>query len=145
MGINKIVGSSDEKLLADKELLTYCIGIALRDDENQFPCEFNIPINDRIKRIVALPIFSVDDMTLFHEINHAISSEFVIKNGKTTVKCGFDYESEENKYYNEIINDMIALEIYNIFKKKCTDNILEDNIMDEVTTDIYKEYHHLFR
>lgn len=142
LGINKIVGSSDERILLDKELLKYSIAIALRE-KNECPYEFNIPINNELKRIIALPIFSVDDKSLFHEINHAISSEIVIKNGKIAVKCGLEYENEEKKYYNEIINDIISLEIYNIFIQKCRDNILEDNIMNEALFDTYTEYHHL--
>ena len=143
LGINKIVGSSDEKLLSDKELLMYSIATALRE-KNENPYEVNIPINEGIKRIIALPIFSVDDKSLFHEINHAISSEIIIKNGEPTVKCGLDYENEEKKYYNEILNDIIALEIYNIFKQKCNDNILvEDNIMNSVLLDKYIHYHNL--
>ena len=140
LGINKIVGSSDEKLLLDKELLKYSIATALRE-KNECPYEVNLPINNGIKWIIALPIFSVDDKSLFHEINHAISSEIVTKNGEITVKCGLDYENEEKKYYNEILNDIISLEIYNIFKQKCEDNILEDNIMNEVLFDTYIDYH----
>lgn len=34
LGINKIVGSSDESLLSDKELLKYSIAIALREKMN---------------------------------------------------------------------------------------------------------------
>ena len=37
----------------------------------------------------------------------------------------------------------MSLEIYNIFKQKCEDNILEDNIMNEVLFDTYADYHHL--
>jgi len=37
----------------------------------------------------------------------------------------------------------MSLEVYNIFKQKCVDNILEDNIMDEVIFDTYDDYHHL--
>ena len=37
----------------------------------------------------------------------------------------------------------MSLEVYNIFKQKCADNILEDNIMDEVLFDTYTDYHHL--
>lgn len=140
LGINKIVGSSDEKLLLDKELLKYSIATALRE-KNECSYEVNLPINNGIKRIIALPIFSVDDKSLFHEINHAISSEIVINNGETTVKSGLDYENEEKKYYNEILNDIISLEVYNIFKQKCEDNILEDNIMDEVLFGTYGDYH----
>jgi len=140
LGINKIVGVSDERLLSDKELLKYSIATALRE-ENECPYEVNLPINNGFKRIIALPIFSVDDKSLFHEINHAISSEIVTKNGEITVKCGLDYENEEKKYYNEILNDIMSLEVYNIFKQKCADNILEDNIMDEVLFDTYGDYH----
>lgn len=140
LGINKLVGSSDENLLLDKELLKYSIATALRE-KNECAYEVNLPINNGIKRIIALPIFSVDDKSLFHEINHAISSEIVINNGETTVKCGLDYENEEKKYYNEILNDIISLEVYNIFKQKCGGNILEDNIMDEVLFDTYGDYH----
>lgn len=140
LGMNKIVGVSDERLLSDKELLKYSIATALRE-KNECPYEVNLPINNRIKRIIALPIFSVDDKSLFHEINHAISSEIVINNGETTVKSGLDYENEEKKYYNEILNDIISLEVYNIFKQKCEDNILEDNIMDEVLFGTYGDYH----
>lgn len=96
LGMNKIVGVSDEILLSDKELLKYSIAIALRE-KNECPYEVNLPINNGIKRIIALPIFSVDDKSLFHEINHAISSEIVTKNGEITVKCGLDYENEEKK------------------------------------------------
>ena len=142
LGMNKIVGVSDEILLSDKELLMYSIATALRE-KNEGPYEVNFPINNGFKRIIALPIFSVDDESLFHEINHAISSEIVTKNGQITVKCGLDYENEEKKYYNEILNDIISLEVYNIFKQKCGDNILEDNIMDEVLFDTYTDYHHL--
>lgn len=141
LGINKIVGSSDEKLLLDKELLKYSIATALRE-KNECPYEINLPINNGIKRIIALPIFSVNDKSLFHEINHAISSEIVTKNGEIIVKCGLDYENEEKKYYNEILNDIMSLEVYNIFKQKCVDNILEDNIMDEVLFDTYTDYHY---
>ena len=140
LGMNKIVGVSDERLLSDKELLKYSIATALRE-KNECPYEVNLPINNRIKRIIALPIFSIDDKSLFHEINHAISSEIVINNGETTVKCGLDYENEEKKYYNEILNDIMSLEVYNIFKQKCADNILEDNIMNEVLFDTYIDYH----
>ena len=140
LGMNKIVGSSDEKLLLDKELLKYSIATALRE-KNECPYEVNLPINNGIKRIIALPIFSIDDKSLFHEINHAISSEIVTKNGEITVKCGLDYENEEKKYYNEILNDIMSLEVYNIFKQKCADNILEDNIMDDVLFDTYGDYH----
>lgn len=94
LGINKIVGASDERLLSDKELLKYSIATALRE-KNECPYEVNLPINKGFKRIIALPVFSVDDKSLFHEINHAISSEIVNKNGKITVKCGLDYETEE--------------------------------------------------
>ena len=53
LGINKIVGSSDEKLLLDKELLKYSIAIALRE-KNECPYEVNLPINNGIKRILAI-------------------------------------------------------------------------------------------
>lgn len=144
LGINKIVGSSDKKLLLDKELLKYSIAIALRE-KSEDPYEVNIPVNKGFKRIIALPVFSVDDKSLFHEINHAISSETVLKNGKTKVKCGFDYEDGEKNYYNEILNDIIAIEIYNIFKQKCTDNVLEDNIMNEVLFYTYAAHHYLIK
>ena len=140
LGMNKIVGVSDERLLSDKELLKYSIATALRE-KNECPYEVNLPINNGIKRIIALPIFSVDDKSLFHEINHAISYEIVTKNGEITVKCGLDYENEEKKYYNEILNDIMSLEVYNIFKQKCADNILEDNIMNEVLFYTYIDYH----
>jgi hypothetical protein len=142
LGINKIVGSSELKHLSDKKLLDYYIAIALREN-NESPYECNLPINNEFKRIVALPIFCVDDKDLFHEINHAISSEIVIKNDKPIIKCGFDYGNEGKEYYNEILNDMIALEVYNIFKKKCTENILEDNIMKDVFHVKYTDYHYL--
>lgn len=142
LGMNKIVGTSDEKILSDKNLLKYSIAIALREN-NQNPYEFNICINKELKRIIALPIFSIDDKSLFHEINHVISSEIVIKNKETTVKCGLDYENEEKKYYNEILNDIMSLEIYNIFKQKCKDNILEDNIMVDVLFSKYIDFHYL--
>lgn len=142
LGINKIVGSSDENLLLDKELLMYSIATALRE-KNECPYEVNLPINKGFKRIIALPVFSVDDKSLFHEINHAISSEIVINNGETTVKCGLDYGNEEKNFYNEILNDTISLEIYNIFKQKCADNILKDNIMGEVLFDTCGDYHYL--
>ena len=70
LGINKIVGSSDEKILLDRELLKYSIATALRE-KNENPYEVNVPINSGFKRVIALPIFSVDDKSLFHEINHA--------------------------------------------------------------------------
>lgn len=142
LGMNKIVGSSDKSLLSDKELLKYSIATALRN-KNENPYEVNIPVNKVFKRIIALPIFSVHDKALFHEINHAISSEIVTKNGEIIVKCGLDYGNEEKKYYNEILNDIMSLEICNIFKQKCGDNILEDNIMNEVLFDTYGDYHHL--
>ncbi|MBQ8472273.1 MAG: hypothetical protein IJ501_02080 [Bacilli bacterium] len=90
-----------------------------------------------------MPIFSVDDKSLFHEINHAICSELIIKGDERIIKCGLDYSNNENNYTTEIINDLISLEIYNIFKSKCYDIILEDNIMGEVLIDTYKNYHHL--
>lgn len=142
LGINKIVGSSDDELLKDKRLLKYAIAIALRKN-NENPHEVNIPTNGDIKRIIALPIFSVDDKSLFHEINHAICSEFIMENGESIIKCGLDYSNDEKKYITEIINDITSLEIYNIFKSKCSDAILDDNIMKEVFTDTYKPYHHL--
>ena len=142
LGINKIVGFSDDELLKDKRLLKYAIAIALRKN-NENPHEVNIPTNGDIKRIIALPIFSVDDKSLFHEINHAICSEFIMENGESIIKCGLDYSNDEKKYITEIINDITSLEIYNIFKSKCSDAILDDNIMKEVFTDTYKPYHHL--
>lgn len=142
LGINKIVGTSDDELLKDKRLLRYAIAIALGKN-NENPYEINIPINKDIKRIIALPIFSVDDKSLFHEINHAICSEFIMKNGESIIKCGLDYSNDEKEYITEIINNITSLEIYNIFKLKCSDAILDDNIMREVFTDTYKPYHHL--
>ena len=141
LGTNKIVGSSDERLLLDEKLLMHSIAIALRD-KNENPYEVNLPFDNELKRIVALPIFSVDDKSLFHELNHAISSDIVIKNGKSVDKCGLEYDYEE-EYYNEVLNDMISSEIYNIFKKKCKDNILEDNIMKGVLIDRYTDCYHL--
>lgn len=141
LGTNKIVGSSDERLLLDEKLLMHSIAIVLRD-KNENPYEVNLPFDNELKRIVALPIFSVDDKSLFHELNHAISSDIVIKNGKSVVKCGLEYDYEK-KYYNEVLNDMISSEIYNIFKKKCKDNILEDNIMKDVLIDRYTDCYHL--
>ena len=135
-------GFSDDELLKDKRLLKYAIAIALRKN-NENPHEVNIPTNGDIKRIIALPIFSVDDKSLFHEINHAICSEFIMENGESIIKCGLDYSNDEKKYITEIINDITSLEIYNIFKSKCSDAILDDNIMKEVFTDTYKPYHHL--
>ena len=142
LGINKIVGSSDDEILLDKELLKYSLAIVLREN-NENPYEVNIPTNDDIKRIIALPIFSIDDKSLFHEINHAICSELIIKGDERIIKCGLDYSNNEKNYTTEIINDVISLEIYNIFKSKCSDIILDDNIMDEVLIDTYKNYHHL--
>ncbi len=144
LGINKIVGSSDDELLNDKELLKYSIAIALRED-NESPYEVNIPIDGDIKRIIALPIFSVDDEDLFHEINHAICSEFVMKNGESIIKCGLNYSNDEKKYITEIINDITSLEIYNIFKSKCSNVIYDDNIMSDVFTDPYKNYQNLIK
>lgn len=142
LGINKIVGSSDEKLLTDINLLKYSIALALRD-ENQNPIEFNFNENKNIKRIIALPMFSFDDKDLFHEINHAITSELVKKTGKFIVKCGLDYYGEDKKEYNEILNDIISLEIYDIFKKKCRDTIFEDDVMDEVLFETYTNHNRL--
>lgn len=142
LGMNKIIGFSDKKLLLDEKLVDYSIAIALREN-NESPYECNLPTDKSFKRVIALPIFCVDDKDLFHEINHAISSEIVIKNDKPIIKCGFDYGNEEKEYYNEILNDMIALEVYNIFKKKCTENILEDNIMKDVFHVKYTDYHYL--
>lgn len=142
LGINKIVGSSDEKLLTDINLLKYSIALALRD-ENQNPIEFNFNENKNFKRIIALPMFSFDDKDLFHEINHAITSEPVNKNGKFIVKCGLDYYGEDKKEYNEILNDIISLEIYDIFKKKCRDTIFEDDVMDEVLFETYTNHNRL--
>ena len=48
--------------------------------------------------------------------------------------------SEKTKELDGFIRDLDE-EIYNIFKQKCADNILEDNIMDEVLFDTYGDYH----
>lgn len=140
LGINKIVGASNNDLLKDKELLKYSIALALRDD-NQNPYEFNLPVNEDIKRIIAIPVFSIDDKSLFHEINHAICSEIINKNGEIIVKSGLECSNEEEEFCNEIINDIISLEIYNIFKQKCKENILDDNVMQDALFEVYADYH----
>lgn len=142
LGMNKIIGFSDKKILLDEKLVDYSIAIALREN-NESPYEINLRTNNGFKRIVSFPIFSTSDKDLFHEINHAISSESIIKDGKNIIKCGFHYENEQKEYYNEVLNDIIALEIYEIFKQKCSDNILEDNIMSEVLFSKYINYHYL--
>ena len=105
----------------------------------------NMPINKNIKRIIALPIFGVHDKAFFHDLNHAICSELIIVDGEETIKCGLDYSNRDKKYAYEIINDMASLEIYNIFKQKCSDNIFDDDIMSDVLLPVYENYHYLAR
>lgn len=142
LGINKIVGLSNNVLLYNLELEKYLFAMALKDN-NKNPSEFNIPLNKNIKRIIAFPLFSVGDKDLFHEINHAICSESIMQKGKILIKCGLDYSNSKNKFYSEIINDLLSIDIYKIFKSKCQDTILNNNVMSEAFEDVYSNYHNL--
>lgn len=142
LGINKIVGVSNDKLLcvSNLKLIRYFFATALRSD-NQNPYEINIPFHQDIKRIIALPLFSVSDKDFFHELNHAICSESIIQNGEILIKCGLDYSNNEKSFASEIVNDLLSIDVYNIFKSKCQDTIFDDNLMKEVYIDVYSNYH----
>ena len=141
LGLNKIIGASSNALFSES-LIQYSIALALRDD-NENSYEVNIPMNNDIKRIIALPIFASDDKNFFHELNHAICSQMTFRDKKPIIKCGLEYENKDKLYIYEIINDKISLEIYNIFKSKCRDKILDFNILSKELTNVYENYHHL--
>ncbi len=140
LGLNKIIGSSSNALFSES-LIQYSIALALRND-NENPYEINIPMNNDIKRVIALPIFASDDKSFFHELNHAICSQMIFRNKKPIIKSGLEYEDKDKLYIYEIINDKISLEIYNIFKKKCHDRILDFDILNEELTSVYGNYHY---
>ena len=100
-------------------------------------------MNNDIKRIIALPIFAANDKNLFHELNHAICSQMIFRDKKPIIKCGLEYEDMDKLYIYEIINDKISLEIYDIFKSKCRDKILNFNILSKELTNVYENYHYL--
>ncbi len=141
LGLNKIIGASSNDLFS-KNLSQYSIALALRDD-NENSYEVNIPMNNDIKRIIALPIFAASDKNLFHELNHAICSQMIFRDKKPIIKCGLEYEDMDKLYIYEIINDKISLEIYDIFKSKCRDKILNFNILSKELTNVYENYHYL--
>ena len=62
---------------------------------------------------------------------------------KPIIKCGLEYEDKDKLYIYEIINDKVSLEIYNIFKSKCHDKILDFNILSKELTNAYENYHYL--
>ena len=63
LGLNKTIGASSNVLFSES-LIQYSIALALRDD-NEDSYEVNIPMNNDIKRIIALPIFASDDKVYF--------------------------------------------------------------------------------
>ena len=73
---------------------------------------------------VGVPAISKHLENIFEETELIKNS--VVSKKEITVKFGLYYENEEKKYYNKILNDIISLEVYNIFKQKCGDNRLED-------------------
>ncbi len=125
LGKNKIIGVSNNDLLSN-DLLKYTIATTLRKD-NEYPYEVNILLNNNIKRIIALPVFSVNDHDLFHELNHAICSSLIYKDNDVSIKCGINAKNKTM----EVINDLTSNEIYNIFSEKYKTNILSDYIMKD--------------
>lgn len=144
MGLSKLIGVSDESIFSssDKKLIEYLLGIILRKD-NENPMEFNYQYKNDLKRIITLHLFSSDDENLFHELTHAICSEIIITKRKAIVRCGIDFSDGETNLVSEIINDLISKEIYKIFKSKCQDSIMPDNIMKNVLFEEYPKHYHL--
>ena len=136
-----MIGASSNDLFSES-LIRYSIALALRED-NENSYETNIPMGNHIKRVIALPIYASDDRNLFHELNHAICSQMIFKDKKPIIKSGLEYEGMDKLYIYEIINDKISLEIYNIFKSKCCDKILDFNISSKESTNEYENYHYL--
>lgn len=144
MGLNKLIGVSDESIFSSssKKLVVYLLAMVLRKD-NENPMEFNYQYKNDLKRIITLPLFSSDDKDLFHELTHAICSELIIIKRKAIIRCGIDFSDGETNLVSEIINDLMSKEIYNIFKSKCQDIIMPDNIMKNVLFDEYSKHYHL--
>lgn len=95
-----------------------------------------------LNELLTLPIFASDDKNLFHELNHAICSQVAFRDKNSIIKCGLEYGMDK-LYTYEIINDKISLEIYNIFKSKCRDKILNFNILSKELTNVYENYYYL--
>ena len=115
--------------------------ILRKDNEN--PMEFNYQYKNDLKSIITLPLLSSDDEDLFHELTHAICSELIFIKRKAIIRCGIDFSYGKTSLVSEIINDLISKEIYNIFKSKCQDNIMPDNIMKDVLSEEYPKHYHL--
>lgn len=125
--IKKMIGISDETILNDSKLfmsILYMINRKQSDD----PYEYNIAFEDMtsLNTIIALPIYSIDDKSLIHEINHAICTNIIgiSENNQHLIQCGLNVSDEPNtNEIMELVNDAQAKKIYDIFKNKYHGNI----------------------
>ena len=123
----KMIGISDETVLKEATLfiqILYMINKMKADN----PYEYNIPSKDMksLNTIIALPIYSVDDESLIHEINHAICTNIIgiSENNQHLIQCGLNVSDEPNtNEIMELVNDAQAKKIYDIFKNKYHGNI----------------------
>ena len=132
----KMIGISDETLLKDSTLfmqILYMINRKQSDD----PYEYNIPSKDMssLNTIISLPIYSIDDESLIHEINHAICTNIIGMNESNNklIQCGLNISSKhETNRIMELVNDAQAKKIFYIFKNKYGGNIFTSLTSDSI-------------
>lgn len=131
LGDANFVGTNYDFVMKYKTIKDYIYACILRKD-NFNPFQFSLPLDDDyLLRFVFLPIFFVNDKDFFHELNHAVrSSIYKDSNGKLSVKSGIVMgEDKTNLKMEELLCDISALEIYNIFRSICNDVIFDDDIL----------------
>ena len=130
----KMIGISDKTILEDSTLFVQILYMINRKQSDN-PYEYNIPSEDMtlLKTIISLPIFSIDDKSLIHEINHAICTNIigVSENKEQLIQCGLNVSDEPStNRIMELVNYAQSKKIYDIFKNKYHGNIFT-NLTDD--------------
>jgi len=127
---NNFVGSTNNDIFHNYYLKESVIGQFNYSGASCLGYEFENCCN----QIICFPILVIDELTIIHEINHAITEDILIKevdekkySGTLVFKSGLSIDENE-RMFNELINEKTSQEIFRIFKEKggdftlfCTD------------------------
>ena len=141
----RMIGVSNNKVFDNYKLFIQILFIINRKEADS-AYEYNLFSEDKkeLNPVISLPIFSIDDEALIHEINHAICSRIIStgNDNNCVVQCGLNISNDSSTYkIMELVNDMQARKIYKIFKNKYNGNILTNLAEDSIDIEAeYKKY-----
>lgn len=142
---DNFVGTTDESVFFNINIYTYVLARLKQVD----PYSYLKSDLFGTKRMICFNLFLTSEEALIHEINHALTSAWMLKKVEDDrvllfEKTGltiYDDEETEDEILEELITDKSSLKIYEIFKRRGGD--LTSFLMGGIYESVYAYNHYL--